>query len=176
MRDPDPARVVTAVRGLLEALGVDMTESETALAPELTAQATAELLSGLGTDPATALRPLRTRASATVEIRDLWFVSFCPHHLLPYTGHATVRYAPKDGRVAGLGDFAHALELASRRFVLQETLTESLADAIFRSLSPHWVEVQVESLQLCLVARGPKAIGSAVVTVARLPQETAAPA
>lgn len=165
----DQEQVREAVRALLGALGADPETGETALAPGLVAEAAPELYAGIGQDPATALHPLESRASTTVEIRNMWFMAFCPHHLLPYTGHASVRYAPRDGRVAGLGDFARALELASRRFVLQETLADSLTDAIRRRLDPVWVEVRLETVQLCLVARGARAVGSSVVTVARWP-------
>ncbi len=175
MADQDRLARESAVRAFLAAVGEDTAGGETAHAPRLVAEATDELLNGIGQDPASAIQPLESRAEGgiTVEVRDLWFVSFCPHHLLPYTGLATVRYAPREGRVAGLGDFARALELAAHRFVLQETLTESLARAVFERLAPAWVEVRVEATQLCLSARGARAVGSSVVTVSRRERQEA---
>lgn len=164
-----------AIRALIVALGADTETGETSLAPDLVAKAVPELFPGIGQDPATALQPLQSRSSAVVEIRDMWFIAFCPHHLLPYTGHATIRYAPRDGRVAGLGDFARALELASRRFVLQETLTEHLVQVIRDRLNPIWVDVRLEALQLCLIARGARAVGASVVTASRWPDEEGSP-
>lgn len=167
----DGTTIAAAVRMFLAAIGEDPTQGEVATAPERVAQAADELFCGVGRDPADALQPLVSRAEAVVEVRDLWFISFCPHHLLPYTGTAAVRYAPANGRVVGLGDIARALLWASRRPILQETLTEQLADALKRALDPLWVEVRLEATQLCLVARGARAVGSSVVTQTRLERD-----
>jgi len=167
----DGAAIAAAVRMFLAGIGEDPTRGEVATAPDRVAEAVDELFCGVGRDPAEVLRPLVSRAEAVVEVRDLWFISFCPHHLLPYTGIAAVRYAPANGRVVGLGDIAQALLVASRRPILQETLTEHLADALKRALDPLWVEVRLETTQLCLVARGARAVGSTVVTQMRLARD-----
>lgn len=158
-----------AVRLLIGAMGENPDRADLAATPALVRAALPELFSGVGRDPADALaEPVRGR-DVEVAIEDIAFVSFCEHHLLPFHGTVDVRYMPRDCRVAGLGEVARAVEIASRRLQLQERLTDDLADAIWRGLSPAWVEVRVRAVQLCLVARGARAVGARVETVARRP-------
>lgn len=158
-----------AVRLLIGAMGEDPARADLAQTPGLVVAALPELFSGVGRDPADAFaHPVRGR-DVEVAIEDIAFVSFCEHHLLPFYGTADVRYMPRGGRVAGLGEVARAVEIASRRLGLQERMTDDLADAAWRGLEPAWVEVRVRAVQLCLVARGARAVGARVETVARRP-------
>jgi len=158
-----------AVRAWLRAIGEDPDRPGLAQTPALVAAAIPELFDGVGRDPAEALRPIDGGADVEVAIGPIAFTSWCEHHLLPFVGHAQVRYLPRDRRVAGLGDVARAVALAARRLTLQERMTEDLADAIDRALAPAWLEVAVEATHLCLVARGARATGAEVHTVARRP-------
>jgi GTP cyclohydrolase I len=163
-------RVAQAVHDWLEAIGAGV-KGETARTPALVAEAAQELWGGIGLDPAQEIQVLRSEAEGSVAVEDLPFLSFCPHHLLPYHGHASVRYEPLEGRVAGLGDLARSLWVASRRLILQEDLTHLWAQALWRALRPRWVEVELVAEQLCLTARGARAVGSRVHTRLRLPRE-----
>lgn len=158
-----------AVRTLLTAMGEDPGRPDLAATPALVAAALPELFSGVGRDPAQAFANPVRGSDVEVAIEDIAFVSFCEHHLLPFHGTADVRYLPRGGRVAGLGDVARAVEIASRRLQLQERMTDELADALWRGLEPAWVVVRVRAVQLCLVARGARAVGARVETVARRP-------
>ena len=109
---------------------------------------------GLGAKPH-ALRALRYRGrpGATVALEAIPVYGLCPHHLVPYFGAATVRYAPR-GRVAGAGDLARLVRELARAPRLQEHLTEAVADELDRALTPRSVEVRVEARHLCIEMRG----------------------
>jgi GTP cyclohydrolase I len=156
-----------AVRALLAAIGEDPARPEWLATADLVAEALPELFCGVGRDPAAAVSPLAGGGEGEVAIEGIPFLSWCPHHLLPYHGTADVRYLPAGGRVAGLGDLARAVEIASRRPVLQERLTEDIADALWRTLAPRRLEVRLRATQLCLVARGARAVGAQVESLAR---------
>ena len=156
------------MRTLLRAIGEDPGRPGLADTPALVAEALPELFAGVGRDPADGLDALAHGAQAEVAIENIAFTSWCEHHLLPFTGTVSVRYMPEGGRVAGLGALARAVDIAARRPTLQERLAHDVADAVARALRPRWVEVRVRAEQLCLTARGPRAQGAQVESVARI--------
>lgn len=168
MRRPSRRAVEAAVRTLILAIGEDPERAGLADAPGLVAEALPELFGGVGRDPAEGLTVVPGGADTEVAIEGIAFTSWCEHHLLPFSGTAAVRYMPRHGRVAGLGAVARAVDVAARRPTLQERLARDIAEALTRALQPEWVEVRVRAVQLCLVARGARATGAEVETVARL--------
>ena len=168
LASPSRRRVEAAVRTLLRAIGEDPGRPGLEQTPALVADALPELFSGVGRDPAEALEVVDGGAPTEVTVEGIAFTAWCEHHLLPFTGTAEVSYMPRGGRVAGLGGLARAVELAARRPTLQERLAHDVASAIDRALEPEWVEVRVRAMQLCLTARGARAVGAEVEAVARL--------
>ena len=77
-------------------------------------------------------------------LRAIRFVSFCEHHLLPFTGHADVGYVPRH-HVVGLGAVAAAVDAVARRLQIQERMTDELAAALAQALDPMGVAVLVRS-------------------------------
>jgi GTP cyclohydrolase IA len=167
---PRPSRreVEAAVRTLLRAMGEDPARAGLAETPALVAEAIPELFRGVGRDPAQALEVVAEGADTEVAIEHIAFTSWCEHHLLPFTGQVSVRYMPRKGRVAGLGAVARAVDIAASRPTLQERLAHDVAAALWRALRPEWVEVRVRAVQLCLTARGARAHGAEVETVAKM--------
>jgi GTP cyclohydrolase I len=100
-------------------------------------------------------------------VRDIPFYSMCEHHLLPFYGVAHVGYIPNtDGRVVGLSKLARVVEIVASRPQLQERITTEIADAIFKGLKPDGVGVIIQAEHLCMIMRGIKKPGSAIVTSA----------
>ena len=81
-----------AVRALLAAIGEDPARPEWLATADLVAEALPELFCGVGRDPAAAVSPLAGGGEGEVAIEGIPFLSWCPHHLLPYHGTADVRY------------------------------------------------------------------------------------
>ncbi len=97
--------------------------------------------------------------------RGIPFVSLCEHHLLPFSGTATVAYLPAD-RILGLSKLARVVELFARRPQVQERMTTQIADWLTEHLEPWGVGVVLEAEHSCMTMRGVSARGSRTVTSA----------
>jgi GTP cyclohydrolase IA len=85
----------------------------------------------------------------------LSFVSLCPHHLLPYSGTASIAYIP-NGSVVGISKLARALEYYTHYPVKQEDATANLADSIMHNLHPLGCMVILRAFHTCMGLRGVK--------------------
>ena len=161
-------RIQSAVAEILEAIGDDRLREGLRDTPQRVARMYAELFSGIGIDPRSALDTVFNEEElqeGTVIVRDVPFFSMCEHHLLPFFGQAHMGYIP-DGKIAGASKLARALEVVARRPQLQERLTSQVATAIHDVLEPDGVAVVVEAKHLCMSMRGVKKEGSLIVTSA----------
>jgi len=100
-----------------------------------------------------------------VLVKDIELYSLCEHHLLPFFGKAHVAYIP-DGRIMGLSKAARLVEVFSRRFQVQERLTEQIAQAVWDTIQPQGVAVVVEAYHLCMMMRGVQKQNSKTITSA----------
>lgn len=100
-----------------------------------------------------------------VVVKDIPFLSWCEHHMLPYVGRASIGYYPSKS-VIGLSKMARLVTAASRGFTIQERVTDRIANALVKVLEPIGVSVRVEAIHMCMIVRGVKALGSSTVTVA----------
>ncbi|MDP9430624.1 MAG: GTP cyclohydrolase I, partial [Actinomycetota bacterium] len=113
-----------AVADLLLALGQDPAADHLLDTPRRVAAAYAELLT-----PApfhmTAF-PNGEGYDEMVLARDILFTSLCEHHLLLFSGRASVAYLPGE-RIVGLSKLARVVEMFARRLQVQERLTAQVA-------------------------------------------------
>ena len=161
-------RIQSAVASILAAIGDDPSREGLSETPERVARLYAELFSGIGTDPRSALDTVfeeERHHEDMVVLRDVPFFSMCEHHLLPFFGRAHIGYVP-DGKIAGASKLVRTLEVAARRPQLQERLTAMVADAIHDVLSPDGTAVLIEAEHLCMSMRGVKKGGTTLVTSA----------
>jgi GTP cyclohydrolase I len=164
----DQKKIKEAVKMLLEAIGEDPTREGLADTPRRVAEMYSELFAGIDQDPKKELKVgFEEKHREMVIVRDIPFYSMCEHHLLPFYGVAHVGYIPnKDGRVVGASKLARVVEIISKRPQLQERLTSSIAETIMEAISPTGVAVVVQAEHLCMIMRGIKKPGSALVTSA----------
>jgi len=123
-----------------------------------------ELTAGYDCDPRRILsKTFDVPYDEMVVVRAIPFWSLCEHHLLPFSGTATVGYIPGK-RVVGLSKIPRLVECFARRLQVQERLTKEIADAIRIHLQPAGVGVLVRGTHSCMAMRGVKAAGEMVTS------------
>ena len=98
-------------------------------------------------------------------VRDIEIYSLCEHHMLPFFGRAHVAYLP-NGKIVGLSKIPRVVEVFARRLQVQERLTDQVADALCKVLSPLGVGVVIEAYHLCMMMRGVEKQNSKTITSA----------
>ena len=98
-------------------------------------------------------------------VKDIEMYSMCEHHMLPFFGKVHVAYIP-DGKIMGLSKAARLVEVFSRRFQVQERMTEQIAQALWDIVQPQGVGVVIEAYHLCMMMRGVQKQNSKTITSA----------
>jgi len=163
----DTAKIETAVRLILEAIGEDPERAGLIDTPRRVAAAYAELTAGMRDDVERHLAVyFQEDHDELVLVRDIPFYSLCEHHLLPFFGKAHIAYLPQGGRVTGLSKLARVVDAFARRLQMQERMTAQIADTLMEHLQPLGVAVVIEAEHLCMTMRGIRKPGSKTVTSA----------
>jgi GTP cyclohydrolase IA len=157
----DAARAETAVRELLDSLGVDASTEDTRRTPRRVAEMYHEMLTPKPFKFTTF--PNADHYDELVLVRAIPFVSLCAHHLLPFKGEAHVAYVP-DERIVGLSKLAREVHQFAKALQVQERLTKQVADLIQNELEPKGVGVVMEAEHECMTVRGVQAMGAKTVT------------
>jgi GTP cyclohydrolase IA len=153
-RPPSAVEAQHHVRALLAHIGEDPQRDGLLGTPGRVVRALAELTSGYHVDIAELLAVrFDERHDELVMVRRVPFSSLCEHHMLPFTGFATVGYVPRTG-IVGLSKIARLVDAYARRLQVQERLTAQIADALTEHLDPLAVGVIVEAEHHCMAMRG----------------------
>ena len=163
---PSQAEAEAAVRTLLRWAGDDPAREGLLDTPARVARSYRELFVGYETDPRAYLERTFQEVGGYDELivlRDIRFVSFCEHHMLPVLGHAHVGYLPTN-RVVGISKLARVVHGFSRRLQIQEKLTAEIADTIWEVLQPKGVGVVIEAEHHCMTLRGVNTPGARLST------------
>ena len=104
-----------------------------------------------------------TDVSDMVVVDNVQFASLCAHHLLPFFGKAHLAYVP-DGKIVGLSKIPRLICKLAEGLWTQEELTESIATAFDKQLTPLGVGVVMQAEHTCMSVRGIKAIGARTTT------------
>jgi GTP cyclohydrolase I len=159
----DLAAAAAAAADFLRALGMDLHEPNVAQTPARMAKAYAELLTPREFTMTTF--PNDESYDELVLARSIAFTSVCEHHLLPFSGYASIGYLPGQ-RILGLSKLARVVELFARRPQVQERMTKQIADWLDARLAPRGVGVVLSAEHSCMSLRGVQARGSSTVTSA----------
>jgi len=160
------AQAEDAVRTLIKWAGDDPDREGLLDTPARVARSYRELFSGYGVNPRDYMERTFEEVGGydeLVVLRDIPVVSFCEHHMLPFTGLAHVGYLPTD-RVVGISKLARVVQGFSRRLQIQEKLTAEIAGAIHHVLQPKGVGVVIEAEHSCMGLRGVNTPGSSLTT------------
>jgi len=89
----------------------------------------------------------------------------CEHHLLPFTGTATIGYLPEPGaRIVGLSKLARVTQEYAARPQVQERLGDQIVTAITSNLDTLGAGCILRAVHTCMTLRGARAAGAAMVT------------
>ncbi len=159
--DDDAAHAAAA---LLAALGVPLEGEDRQGTPARLARALREMLTPPQFDVTTFDNAEGYDELVVVEA--VPFFSLCEHHVLPFSGTATVAYVPGT-HIIGLSKLAWSVQLFARRLQIQERMTAQIADWLVDNLEPRGVGVRLRAEHLCMSLRGARAAGAITTTSAR---------
>ena len=160
------AEAEAAVRTLIRWAGDDPDREGVLDTPARVARSYRELFAGYASDPREYLERTFEEVGGydeLVVLKDIRFVSFCEHHMLPVVGRAHVGYLPTD-RVVGISKLARVVHGFARRLQIQEKMTSEIATAIHEVLRPQGVGVVIEAEHSCMTLRGVNTAGTSLST------------
>jgi GTP cyclohydrolase I len=163
---PTAQEAEAAVRTLIRWAGDDPDREGLLDTPGRVVRSYRELFAGYDVDPRAYLERTFQEVGGYDELvilKDIRFVSFCEHHMLPVIGKAHVGYLPND-RVVGISKLARVVNGFARRLQIQEKMTAEIANAIQDILQPKGVGVVVEASHSCMTLRGVNSPGSSLIT------------
>lgn len=153
-----------ALRTLLKYLGEDPDREGLRGTPDRVLRSYEELFRGYRQDPKDLLTVFEDGAcDEMVVLRNVPLVSFCEHHLLPFSGVAHVGYIPH-GKVIGVSKLARIVDVYARRLQIQERLTSQVTAALDQHLKPLGSACVVQASHACMECRGVGKPGAVMVT------------
>jgi GTP cyclohydrolase I len=156
-----------AIRDFLGAAGLPVEGTDLEPTPNRVARAFREsFLDGYDCDPSRIFQeayPAGATPPPSVLLKGIPLHGLCPHHLLPYSGHAHLAYVP-GRKVASLSSLARVVDCFTHRLEIQETVTRQIGDAIRKGLGARGAAVVLETDQTCMTLRSPERKGTRTVT------------
>ena len=152
----DVDKLEAGFRQVLEALGVDLEHPHLKDTPRRTAQAWYEDLCAGLREGELSLQVFPVEEgyqTGLVALQRIPVKSLCAHHLLPFTGEATVAYLSEEF-ICGLSDLSRVVDHFARRPQLQEFLTHEVAHYLAKRLAPQGVGVMIQASHACMELRG----------------------
>jgi GTP cyclohydrolase IA len=123
-----------------------------------------EMFAGYRQDPAAVIKTFEDgTCDEMVVLKNIFFTSVCEHHLLPFTGHASVAYIPNK-RIIGISKLARVLHIYAKRLQVQERLTTQITKALDEHLEPLGSACVIQATHFCMVCRGVGQQNSVMVT------------
>jgi GTP cyclohydrolase I len=157
--DEDWARFEGYAREILGAFGMDLTTAGTEATPRRFIRALFDATDGYDGDPKllTAF-PTECRGGSDCDLAQVVegpipFFALCEHHVLPFFGKAWIGYVAHD-QIIGISKLTRLVRVLTRRFGVQERMTQGIADSLESMLHPHGVAVYLEAHHLCTEMRG----------------------
>lgn len=150
---------------MTEGLGLDLSDPNLIGTPERVARMYGEMFSGLDNNfKGLTTFPNDKNYDEIVLLDNIFFVSMCSHHFLPFYGLGWVAYIP-DKKIMGASKPARLINHFAAKPQLQENLGEEVVEFLDRELSPKAVMVVLRAEHGCMKCRGVKQYaGSGMLT------------
>ncbi|MGE5341711.1 MAG: GTP cyclohydrolase I FolE [Candidatus Omnitrophota bacterium] len=163
----DLKKIEEGVKLILEGVGEDPDSLRLKRTPERVAEMYGEVLSGTNRNPDDFLKALtEEKHEEMVILKDIPLYSMCEHHMLPFSGTASIAYIPKNGKIMGFNTVALLVDVLAKRLQIQERLTKQIADHLVKVLTPMGVMVVIKAEHLCMCMRGARKPGAQTITSA----------
>jgi GTP cyclohydrolase I len=161
----DSGQIEKSVTEILKAIGEDSSREGLEKTPHRVAKAFGHIFSGYEKNPEEILKSalFKTTNDEMVVVKEIEFYSMCEHHMLPIIGTASIGYIP-NGKVTGLSKLPRVVDVFARRLQIQENMTEQIASAIEKAISPKGVGVVITARHMCMEMRGVEKCGSKTTT------------
>lgn len=167
MSDDEKMKKIEAhFKGIMETLGLDLTDDSLAGTPERVAKMyVKEIFSGLdpANKPKIALFENRYQYNQMLVEKDITFYSNCEHHFVPIFGKAHLAYI-SNGKVIGLSKLNRIVQYYAKRPQVQERFTMQIAKELQKVLKTEDVAVIIDAKHLCVSSRGIQDINAATIT------------
>jgi GTP cyclohydrolase I len=144
---------------LLEGMGCDLKSANYKDTPRRVAKMYKELF----TPPRNNLRTFPEKHNGLVLLREHRAFGVCPHHLLPFEMRVHVGYIP-DRKVLGLSKLARLVEGQLTAPILQEVLTDRIAEDLFSRTQAKGAGCVISGQHGCMRCRGVKTTGDVVTS------------
>lgn len=157
--------IAAAITAFLSAQGIPADHPETARTPGRVAQLWREsLLDGYQHSPADILsRTMPDTSGGIITVTHLPFHTICPHHLMPAYGVVHLAYQA-GGQIVGFGVLQRLVDALAHRLILQEHLTQQLANALMTHLGAQGAIVAIHARHLCMILQGRNPQNAQVIT------------
>jgi GTP cyclohydrolase I len=155
-----------AVEQLLTALGRDLRNPELKKTPDRVTKLLYEEICEKG-DLKRLIQWSPYPYKSAIMVRNHRTYSRCPHHLEKVELDISIAYIP-NGAILGVSKLPRIADYFSKGLMLQEEITDGIADAIMSAfpekLKPLGVGVYVKGRHLCMRSRGVKSPNSEMIT------------
>jgi GTP cyclohydrolase I len=151
------SKAIRAIRQALVALGIDVADGNFRDTPARVTRMLVEMFEGVYKQDEIGKiveKSFPTRYKGLIVHDRITVFSLCPHHLLPVEYDVSIGYIA--AKTIGLSKLPRLVELLAKRPVLQETLTEDIADTVEHFLQATAVMVVVRGRHSCMRVRGIK--------------------
>lgn len=143
------------VRLILQGLGENLNSEHLKDTPERIARLYSNLFVGYG--PKLKIEDIRkfenTKGVNDVQVRKCEFLSFCPHHMQPYSGVVYVGYLP-DKYLVGMDKIDLVVDYFAGRLGIQEDMVHDVADFLIKCFKPKGIMVQAYAIHYCALCKG----------------------
>jgi GTP cyclohydrolase I len=162
----DSQSVESAIEGILECIGENISREGLVETPERVARAYGKLFEGYAMNVEDQFTSFSSDGcDELVVLKDIEFYSTCEHHMLPFFGRASVSYLPGT-KVIGVSKLARILDIYSRRMQIQERIGMQVVNALMEHLDCKAAACIIEAQHFCMMARGVQKQNSVMVTSA----------
>jgi len=150
---------------MVEGLGLDLSDPNLLGTPKRIAKMYSEMFSGIDSEfKGLTVFPNDKQYDEIILFDNIFFVSMCSHHFLPFYGHAWVAYIP-DKVVVGASKPARVINHFAAKPHLQENLCNEVTSFLFDKLDPKGIMVVMRAEHGCMKCRGVKQYdGSGMLT------------